>query len=285
MKIFVTGATGFIGKHFLGACIQRGHQVIGHARDEGKTWVDKNITWTFDELFQLSPSVLDGVDTVVHFAATGISPRSCDDSQLQLINVDLADKLLRISKIAGVRRFVAAGSYAEYGWAAKYYEKIPSDSPLMPITPYAISKVKSFNLLLSNAQELDIELYYLRIFSAYGEGQYIENLWPALKKAALSGQDFKLTSGSQVRDFISVSDVANAFANAATVMKPHKNPMVLNVGSGVGVSVRDFATAWWKMYEAKGNLIFDSMPQRSNEADKYTANIAYESELGLFWKC
>ena len=285
MKIFVTGATGFVGKHFLHACIEGGHKVLGYARDEGKLWASKGLTWTVGDLFNLNPAILEDIDVVVHFAATGISPRSSDDDQLQLINVDLADRLLRISKLAGVKRFVAAGSYAEYGLAARDYEKLPSDAPLLPITPYAKSKAKSYNSLLKGAQELDIELYYLRIFSAYGEGQYIQNLWPALKSAALSGEDFKLTSGSQVRDFISVVDVANAFRNAATAIGFDKSTLVLNVGSGVGLSVKEFATTWWERHGAKGNLIFNSMPQRNGDADNYIADITAETELGLFERC
>jgi nucleoside-diphosphate-sugar epimerase len=155
----------------------------------------------------------------------------------------------------------------------------------MPITPYAKSKAKSFQLLLDNSLSLGIELFYLRIFSAFGEGQYHQNLWPALKHAALSGEDFKLTSGSQIRDFISVSDVAKAFKNAATAMEFNGTPMILNVGSGIGLSVKEFANLWWRSHGAKGNLIFDAIPQRGDEPDRYIADIKIEKELGLFGVC
>jgi nucleoside-diphosphate-sugar epimerase len=119
--------------------------------------------------------------------------------------------LLEKAHAAGVRRFVLAGSYAEYGLSADRYDFIPADAPLLPSTPYAASKAAGFIVANTFAIEKSIELYYLRIFSAYGEGQYINNFWPALRAAALSGADFPMTLGGQVRDFIPVERVAETF--------------------------------------------------------------------------
>ena len=49
-----------------------------------------------------------------------------------------------------------------------------------------------------------IELCYLRIFSAFGDGQFADNFWPALQLAAESGSDFPMTAGEQVRDYVAV---------------------------------------------------------------------------------
>ena len=56
-----------------------------------------------------------------------------------------------------------------------------------------------------------IILTYNRIFSAFGEGQFIENLWPSLRKAAMNGENFNMTSGKQIRDFIEVKKIALNF--------------------------------------------------------------------------
>ena len=52
-------------------------------------------------------------------------------------------------------------------------------------------------------------MFYGRIFSAYGDGQYENNLWPSLKRAANSGEDFKMTNAEEIRDFIHVDEVTN----------------------------------------------------------------------------
>jgi len=100
----------------------------------------------------------------------------------------------------------------------------------------------------------------------FGEGQYMQNFWPALREAALSGADFPMTPGEQVRDYVKVEMVAQAFL--AAVQRgdiTQGRPWVRNIGSGRPVSMREFANEWWTRWRAEGQLLVGALPYRPNE--------------------
>ena len=174
-----------------------------------------------------------------------------------------------------MRRFVAAGTCMEYGLAARAWERIPPDSPLSPVSPYSASKASSFLMLNAFAMTNEIEFFYGRIFSAYGEGQFSGNLWPSLRKAALAGEDFLMTKGEQIRDFLPVKDVAHHLRIAAEredISPLH--PLVVNIGSGQGSRVVDFAMQQWTRLCAAGSLKPGAIPDRSSDIIPYVADLS-----------
>ena len=89
-------------------------------------------------------------------------------------------------------------------------------------------------------------------------------------KSALSGENFPMTGGEQVRDFVHVDDVAKTFLHAAT--RPDVlpgQPLVRNVGSGQPVTMRDFAETWWHRWNARGSLLIGVLPYRPNEVMRF----------------
>jgi len=118
----------------------------------------------------------------------------------------------------------------------------------------------------SFARQHRVQLKILRLFQVYGEGELETRLWPSLRRAALAGEDFPMTSGAQLRDFTEVSDIAHQlvaaleFGNVAA-----GSPQVSNLGSGQIQSLRDFAEHWWQHWNAKGKLLIGANPYRQNE--------------------
>ena len=106
----------------------------------------------------------------------------------------------------------------------------------------------------------DIQLKILRIFQCYGEGELESRLWPSLKKAALGGDDFKMTSGTQIRDFISVDEVVNHFMDALDFSDYHNFPIISHVAHGKPKSLKQFVDYWWDFYKAKGKILYNSYP-------------------------
>jgi nucleoside-diphosphate-sugar epimerase len=174
---------------------------------------------------------------------------------------------------------VVAGSFAEYGRAADRHEFLPADAALEPTSPYAASKAAACMLAVALAAQHQLELCYLRIFSAFGEGQHESNFFPSLRRAALSGEDFPMTSGEQVRDFIPVEDVARAILAAARMpgVEPGR-PRMMNVASGRPVALRDFAQDWWRRLGARGRLLAGAVPYRSAEPKRFAAEMPVQSE-------
>jgi nucleoside-diphosphate-sugar epimerase len=112
------------------------------------------------------------------------------------------------------------------------------------------------------------------LFSVYGVGQQESNLWPMIRRAALEGDDLPMTPGEQVRDFISVENVAEGLlALACDESVECGLPRVHNLGSGRPQSVRQFADYWWREFGARGKLLFGSLPYRSDEVMRYVAQV------------
>ena len=273
MKIFLTGGTGFIGSHLLHLLGTTDHKVTALRRGSSQPCIDigRDSLWLVKAMDSLESSDFSGMDALVHLASVGVSPKTATWADLLYWNVSVMVDLLEKAHAAGVRRFVLAGSSAEYGLAADRYDFIPADAPLLPTSPYAASKAAGFIAANTFAIEKSIELYYLRIFSAYGEGQYINNFWPALRSAALNGEDFEMTPGGQIRDFVPVESVVKSLLHAIEDrnIASTKMPFVANVGSGRPMSMIHFAEKCWTEWGAKGRIIAGAKPYRPKEPMRY----------------
>jgi nucleoside-diphosphate-sugar epimerase len=276
MRIFLTGGTGFIGSHFLAELPRLRHDVTALRRPDSNLCVkiENEPRWLEKQMDKLDVSDLGGHEVLVHLASVGVSPKKATWEELIYWNVVVLMRLLEISRAAGVRRIVIAGSFAEYGLASERYEFIPIDAPLQPTSAYAASKAAGFIAASAFAIENQMEFCYLRIFSVFGEGQYEGNFWPALHEAAVRGKDFPMTAGEQIRDYIPVRDVAKAilFASEKEDISPG-SPSVLNVGSGNPITMREFAEKYWKEWNATGQLQIGALPYRANESKRFVPEI------------
>lgn len=277
MKLIVTGGTGFIGSHFLRAALAAGHEVIGIRRPgsvprvpvEGSLqWVDSEITAVdFKDFGDVSHACL------VHLAAYGVSPQPCEWDLAFRFNVSASVQLMAAAIKAGIPRSVVCGSCVEYGHSGARFEFIPPSAPLEPIGAYATSKAAQTVALSGMAREHAIEMAILRPFTVYGEGQHPSNFWPSLRRAALAGDDFPMSKGSQIRDFMEVGEVARAFLSAATSPTAPPGPLILNIGTGVPKTLLTFAEEQWRSAGAKGHLLPGKVPMRSNEVARYVPEV------------
>lgn len=291
LRLFVTGATGFIGSHFLNAALAAGHEVVALRRSPASQpripiiipspqplnastvqpptllrWLDKPMT-------DVTVEDVAGCDVLVHLAAhTPNVPYDTLENCL-LWNVIVPIGLFRKAAQAGTTRIVAAGSCFEYGRSGERYEFIPPDAPLEPTQTYPASKAAASVAFYQLAVELNLQLSIHRIFQVFGEGEAKSRLWPSLRKAALSGEDLEMTPAEQVRDFIPVEQVARQLLQAALDDVPPRQPRIVNLGTGNPQSLRDFAQTWWDTWTARGNLVFGAKPYRSGEVMRYVPDI------------
>lgn len=272
MKLLVTGGTGFIGGHFLDAAIRADHRVTALRRpgSPARRPPPGDVMWLEKPWSELTPSDVAGCDVLLHFSSRGVSPGTITHASAFEHNVMDQLRLLSICVEAGIPRAVLCGTCMEYGLEAARHEFIPPSAPLSPVGPYAASKAAGGLAAMSLCRDAKIECAYLRVFSAFGEGQNPEAIWPSLRLAAISGRDFPMTSGTQVRDFIPVSDVAAHFLKVAVQHRLEPGiPEVHNVGSGSTTTVLDFATHWWNTWGARGRLLPGALPHRPDEPMRY----------------
>ena len=261
----------------------KGYDVIALRRSpraETKIRLDRQPRWIECNLLDVKSSDLQGVDQVVHIASAGVMPKNASLSELLSVNVHGSANLVEQAYYAGVERFVVAGSCMEYGASARRFEHIPADAPLEPIGYYAASKAAAFQLLSAYSRQHDLFLYYGRIFHAYGEGQWKENFWPSLRRAAVSGLDFPMTTGHQIRDFISVEDVAEQFCHACIRTDIRAGiPLVENIGTGIPTRLLEFARHEWEILGATGTLQIGAIPNRPHEEPRIVADVPTHSKM------
>jgi nucleoside-diphosphate-sugar epimerase len=284
MNVFVTGATGFIGSHFIPTALSNGFHVTALRSSEKSV---PRISWTNDPNFVTKPldslekSDFNGVDIVVHFAAHSVNVPYDSLEQCMYWNAIAPLKAFFKARDAGVERFIIAGSCFEYGMSGERYEFIPPNAPLEPTATYSASKAAASIAFNSFAAETNAIVSIHRIFQVYGEGEPASRLWPTLKAAAALGSNVPMTEGMQVRDFIHVEDVAKHFLSAIddSRAKPGR-AFIENVGSGRACTIREFAEFWWKEWNATGKLIFGALPYRKNESMRYVPLLTQHQALG-----
>ena len=156
--------------------------------------------------------------------------------------------------------------------------KVPPTAKLEPITDYAKLKVEGFWGLLYQARKSNMQFIYARLFNIYGEGQNELNFWPQLKKAAISGEDFHMTEGMQVRDFLYIDCAVDQMISLISKEVKSRYPLVLNVGSGKGVKVIDFAREQWLIHEACGKIMHGKIKCRENEILRIVADLSVPAQ-------
>jgi nucleoside-diphosphate-sugar epimerase len=186
---------------------------------------------------------------------------------------------------AGIKNWVVAGSCYEYGKSGERYDRIPVDAPLEPVGSYSTSKAAASVAIIGLANTHQANLFIGRIFQVFGEGETEGRFWPSLRKAALAGEDFPMTAGKQIRDFIPVEDVAARFLDEVLQLSfTNENPetktqqsesvvRIANIGTGRPQTLREFSESWWNKWGAAGKLKFGAIPYRENEVMRYVPKI------------
>lgn len=277
MLFFVTGATGFIGSHFLQMALAAGHHVRALRRTPASRPsipLTLQPVWCDGDLTAFPESCLEGVDVVIHLASAGVSPKQATWDDAVQANVAGSLRIMQAASRQGVRRLVVSGTCHEYGSAARRFDAIPPNSPLEPVNAYGASKAAAFQLLRVFAIEHGLEFFYGRVFTAYGEGQYAGNFWPSLQRAALAGEDFQMTAGNQISDFIHVSAVAHHLLVACSRSDlSSAMPLVVNIGSGTPSTLLHFAQEEWKRLAARGSLRSGVISPRPNQIERYVPDL------------
>jgi nucleoside-diphosphate-sugar epimerase len=276
MRVFLTGGTGFVGSHLLNELRVRGCEVTALRRPGSRPRVElsNQPEWIEGAMDELPRGVLRRTDVVVHLAAHSANVPYDSLEACLFWNLQTSLRVVQQAAEEGVARFIIAGTCFEYGRAGERYEFIPTNAPLEPVESYSTSKAAASVALMGLARMAGLSLSYHRIFQVFGEGEAESRFWPSLRLAASRGEDFPMSPGQQMRDFIPVEDVARHFANELLLEPPSPGePLIRHVGTGKATSLLDFARHWWRVWGASGKLRPGAKPYRLGEVMRYVAQV------------
>ncbi len=260
MNVLVTGGAGYIGSHTVHELLRAGLRPVvydnlstGHAQavPEGVTVIAGDIR----DREKLARALADHrIDAVVHFAAASLVGESMKEPSVYYNNNVVGTlALLDTMAASGVKKIVFSSTAAVYGEPAVW--PIDEDMPTVPTNVYGRTKLVIEHMLADFAAAYGLGYVSLRYFNAagamaggtIGEDHAPEtHLIPLILKAALGqreavaiyGTDYPTADGTCIRDYIHVTDLADAHVRALHHLAGGGRPCAYNLGSETGYSVR-----------------------------------------------
>jgi nucleoside-diphosphate-sugar epimerase len=242
MKVAVTGASGFIGRHVLDALQQHGDcEIIAvtRARTEPGQWpsnarvVALDIAKADDSVFEQ----LDRPDLLIHLAWSGL-PNYLSNHHFE-DELPAQYRFLRAMVDAGLRSMLITGTCFEYGMQSGALDE---EMVAAPANPYAFAKASLLQQLNFLQADAPFALTWARLFYTFGPGQSPKSIYSLLQSAVENGDaSFPMSKGEQLRDFLPVEKIARIIVALALQRANHG---IVNICSGEPVSIRGLVEQW-----------------------------------------
>ncbi|MFC1850145.1 UDP-glucose 4-epimerase GalE [candidate division CSSED10-310 bacterium] len=302
-KVLVCGGAGYIGSHTARLLTKRGYEPVimdnlttGHkdALPPGSTFyqVDCRERHLVRQILEY-----EKIDTIFHFAACSIVAESTENPRKYFTNnLNGTLALLEAMLTTATKKIVFSSSAAVYGNPEEI--PIPDSQALEPINPYGESKMFIEKVLERYATAYGIKAVSLRYFNAcgawpdgsQGEDHHPEtHLIPLVLKTALKqrdkiqiyGEDYPTRDGTPIRDYIHITDLAEAHLLAREYMESFSAPKHYNLGNGAGFSVKEVVQAAAAVTGC--SIPFEISPRRPGDPAILVAD-AQSASAELGWK-
>lgn len=265
MTVLVTGGAGYIGSHMIFALLDAGERpvVVDNLSTGLREAVPADVPFVKADIGDAAvmAEIIEHhrIGSIVHFAGSIVVPDSVADPLAYYLNNTVGSRALIQAAVAGgVGHFIFSSSAAVYG--APEANPISEDAPLRPISPYGSSKMMTEIMLRDAAAAHGISFAALRYFNVAGAdplgrgGQSSARATHLVKlacQAALGlrqgldiyGTDYPTPDGTCIRDYIHVSDLAEAHLLALRHLRSGGDNLILNCGYGHGFSVLEVVSA------------------------------------------
>ena len=257
MKVAVTGACGFVGRHVLAEIARHSVDVVAMVQNTAQ--LDqigpaiKSVVVDIETPPSDAFDVLGRPDVLIHLAWGGLP----NYRSLHHFETELPRQYLFLKGLVegGLPNLLVTGTCFEYGMRSG--ELSEGLTPL-PSNPYGYAKDALRQQLEFLRGEHSFALTWTRLFYMYGEGQAESSLLPQLRKAVERGDSsFNMSGGEQLRDFLPVSDVA---ATLVALALRQADIGIVNVCSGKPISVRTLVEGWLREHGGTINLKLGHYP-------------------------
>jgi UDP-glucose 4-epimerase len=281
MRIFVTGASGFLGSYLVAELLDHNHVVGVLLRPDSTPWrLDefrdrlKVVEGSLDDLAALrDPLRSFAPEAIVHMAWRGVGNAE-RNSAIQARNVPDTVDMVDLAAEVGAEVFIGAGSQAEYG---PYDRAIREDDVARPTTLYGIAKLAAGLMAGQACAKRRMRFAWLRIFSTYGAKDADYWLIPSMIRTLRSGAHMALTPCEQRWGFLHARDAATAFRLALTNTTARG---VYNLGSPDAPSLRETVTQLRDLIDPSAALGFGEVAYRPDQVMVLSADVSRISALG-----
>lgn len=294
MKVFVTGADGFIGSHLVERLIKLGHKVKAFTfyNFRGSNgWLDSIDKKLLKDLHIISGDIRDygflenqtkNVDVIYHLAALIAIPYSYHSPQSYIdTNITGTYNVLKSSQKNNISKIIVTSTSEVYGTAKTV--PIKENHSLNAQSPYAATKIAADQLALSFYKSFDLPVAILRPFNTYGPRQSARAVIPTIISQLVSKNKFiKIGNLTPTRDFTYVDDTVEAFILA---LKKNISGEVINIGNKFEISIRGILDIFKKDFNYDFKVIIDEKRVRSKKSEVFRLLAAdFKAKKLLQWK-
>ena len=292
MKILITGGAGYIGSHVSHLLVDRGYNItiIDSLLTGNKKLIPKKAKFINSDISNVKKinRILqkNKFDLVIHFAGLIRVDESVKFPKKYLNNNYEKTKIfLSICLKNGLKKLIFSSTAAVYGNPKK--NKVSENNKLNPLNPYAKSKLMIENFIKKLSKKNELKYVILRYFNVAGAdkkmrtgliSKYSTHLIKIVsevavkkrKKILINGDNYKTRDGTPIRDYIHVSDLAEAHLLSLRYLLKGNKSGIFNCGYGKGYSVREIIQTANKLFN--NTINFSIGPKRPGDSKYVVAN-------------
>lgn len=284
-RVVITGATSMLGVALLKECIGHGVEVLAIIRRHSP----HKDRLPDSELLKICECNLDNLDTIAemdkpydvfyHMAWVYTAKEQRDNPILQEENIKYTLDAVRLAKRLGCKKFIGAGSQAEYG---KVDGVITPDTPVNPLTAYGMAKYAAGMMSKKLCEQYQIVHVWGRVFSVYGRYDREETMINYAIDCFLKGKTAKFSSATQMWDYLYEEDAGKIFF---LIGEKVENNKVYCIASGEARPLKEFIL---EMKDIFGLGVVCAFAEQSGKGDiiNLQADVeAYVKDIGFRPQC
>lgn len=283
-RAIITGATGAIGTALVKELVAHEIEVLVFCRENSERnsqilehpLVTK-MYCSLDNLNTQNNYTKKKYDIFYHLAWDGTTGAARNDMYLQNRNVKYALDAVGVAKRFGCKKFIGAGSQAEYG---RFEGKLKPNTQTFPETGYGYAKLCAGQMTREYAHQIGLEYNWVRILSVYGPNDNSKSMIMSTIIKLKNGEIPQLTKGKQMWEYLYSGDAANAFY---LIGDKGINGKVYVLGSGEVKPLAEYIKTIRDIVSPNQKLVFGAIPYSKKQIMYLCADIS-ELEKDIGWK-
>ena len=270
MRLFVTGSNGYIGRNFIKKAAKKNYKIYAVTRKKKNKKI-KNVKWLVGSIDK-KWNELKKTDILVHFATVGAYKKTINLKETYDFNVEKSTNLILNALQFNCKKWLIISTNKEEKISrlikSKKNIRLKSNEPHLN---YALTKYIFSQICKDLAKIFNVKCRILKLFHIYGGDEVDTRLWPLLNNYSKKNKNLKMTSGHQIYDFNHIDDVTDGIIDCTNFQKKNKKfPQEWDLASGIGMSVRKFASKVWKKNKAESKILFSKI--KNFDRDNYLTN-------------